>query len=88
MKLVAFYRPNSEHSRQVEEFIHDFVHSDPTRKVELVDVDSPYGVAQCRVYDIIRYPAIVAKGEDGVMLQSWSGELPLMDELGYYAQPV
>lgn len=85
---MVFYRPNSEHSRQVEEFVHDFVRYDPSRTVDLVDVDSPYGVAQCRVYDIIQYPSIVAKGEDGVMLQKWSGSMPLMDELSYYAQPV
>ena len=87
MKLVVFYRPNSEHSRQVEEFVHDFVRAEPDRKVDLVDVDSPYGVAQCELYDIIQYPSIVAKGEDGVLLRSWSGELPLMNELSYYAQP-
>ncbi len=88
MKLVVFYRPNSEHSRQVEEFVHDFIHGNPDRKVDLLDVDTPYGVAQCELYDIVRYPAVVAKGEDGVLLNSWSGELPLMNELSYYAQPV
>jgi len=85
---VVLYRPNSEHSRQVEEFVHDFIRFEPTRTVDLIDVDSPFGVAKCEVYDIVRYPSILALGDDGVLLRSWSGELPLMDELSYYAQPV
>jgi len=89
MKLVVFYRPNSEHARQVEEFVHDFVHGNPERKVDLIDVDTPYGVSQCELYDIVSYPAILAKREDGSILKSWTeGTLPLMDELSYYAQPV
>ena len=66
MKLVVFYRPNSEHSRQVEEFVNDFTRGNPDRKVDLIDVDSPFGVSQCELYDIVRYPAIVAKGIDRV----------------------
>ena len=88
MKLVVFYRPNSEHARQVEEFVHDFVHGNPERKIDLIDVDTPYGVSQCELYDVVRYPTIIAIGDDGVLLNSWSGELPLMNELSYYAQPV
>ena len=88
MKLVVFYRPNSEHSRQVEEFVHDFLRYEPDRKIDLIDVDSPYGVSQCELYDVITYPTVIAKGEDGVLLHSWAGEIPLMNELSYYAQPV
>jgi hypothetical protein len=88
MKVIVLYRPNSEHSRQVEEFVHDFIRYEPDRKVDLIDVDSPYGVSQCQLYDIMSYPAIIAKAEDGTLLRSWAGELPMMDELSYYAQPV
>lgn len=87
MKLTVFYRPNSEHSRAVEEFVHDFVHGNPQRKIDLIDVDSTEGVAQCELYGILSYPSIVAKRDDGSLVKSWNGSLPLMNELSYYAQP-
>lgn len=86
MKAIILYRPNSEHARRVEEFVHDFVHGDPHRKIDLLDVDSPDGVAKCTLYSIIMYPSVVAIRDDGSLLKSWSGELPLMEELSFYTQ--
>ena len=85
MKLLVLYRPQSEHSRKVEEFIHDFtkVHN---KKVESVNIDTREGVAIASLYDIMQYPAVVATSESGSMLQIWTGEqLPLMNELAGYA---
>ncbi len=86
MKVIVLYRPNSEHSRQVDEFVHDFLRVEPSRSVDIVDVDSPDGVAKCELYDIVEYPSVIALNNAGAMLKSWSGSLPLMDELSYYAQ--
>lgn len=84
--MCVLYRPNSEHARHVEEYIRDFIYVQPSRKVELIDVDSKEGIAMAELYDIVQYPTIVAIDESGQLQRSWSGELPLSDELAYYTE--
>ncbi len=86
MKVLILYRPKSEHARQVEEYIHDFVQSEPSRKLDVLDIDSREGVATAELYDINAYPAALALSNDGQMLKFWTGSLPLMNELAFYAQ--
>lgn len=86
MKVVILYRPESEHARSVETFIHDFKARNGSVKLEIVDVDTREGVATASLYDIMRYPAILAMAGDGSLLKHWEGkELPLMDEVASYA---
>lgn len=85
MKVLLLYRPNSEHARMIEEFVHDFtkIHSD--RGITLVSLDTRDGVSTALLYDVMRYPAILALGDDGQLLKEWQGEeLPLMNEVAYY----
>jgi hypothetical protein len=83
MKLVFLYRPNSEHSRDVEQYAKEFKQLYPNQTVELMDVDSVAGVDKARLYDIVEYPAVlVARDDDGSLSNYWTGEpLPLMNEL-------
>jgi len=86
MKVLILYRPNSEHATTVESFVRDFQHQhDIGNKLELVSVDTRDGSATASLYDIWSFPAILALGDDGSMMNMWQGErLPLMDEvLGY-----
>lgn len=84
MKVVVLYRPNSEHGRDVETFIHDF-QDRHQGKLEALNVDSREGNATATLYDVMQYPAILALREDGTLLRSWEGnELPMMDEVAYY----
>ena len=53
--------------------------------VKIVDVDSKEGIALVELYDLTRYPAVLAAAEDGTELKSWVGELPLLSEIGFYA---
>jgi len=54
--------------------------------MEVLDVDSRDGMATASLYDVMRYPAILTLRDDGSVLKSWEGEqLPLMDEVAYYA---
>jgi hypothetical protein len=86
MKLLILYRPKSEEARNVESFIHDFKSRHEEGRLEIVDVDSRDGIATATLYDVMRYPAILALREDGSVLKSWEGDtLPLMDEVAYYA---
>lgn len=55
-------------------------------RIEIVDADSRDGIATAMLYDVMKYPAILALRDDGSVLKSWEGEsLPLMDEVAYYA---
>lgn len=82
-----FYRPNSEHSRVVEDFIRDLQrqHGLESNHLEILDVDSRDGSATASLYDVVAYPAIIATADDGSILKSWDdGQLPLMNEVVGY----
>lgn len=85
MKVLILYRPDSEHGRQVETFIHDYQARHEGGRLEVLNVDSREGDAQASLYDIMQYPAVLALRNDGSVLKIWQGEaLPLMDEIAYY----
>lgn len=86
MKVVILYRPESEHGRQVEEFAREFTRREPSRRIDLISLDTRDGAAMATLYDITQYPAILAMRDDGQLLQWWQGQqLPLMNELAAYA---
>ena len=86
MKLLVLYKEGSEHRRKVEDFIREFRSGHPDAKIETEDVDRREGMAMASLYDVVRYPTVLALRDDGSVLQMWEGEeLPLMDEVGYYA---
>lgn len=87
MKVVVLYRPNSEHSRIIEEFVHDFQHRHQDEKLESLNVDSREGSATASLYDVMQYPAILVLQNDGYLQKIWQGdEMPLMDEVAAYAR--
>ena len=87
MKVVVLYRPNSEHGRLVEEFIHDFQSRHASERLEILNIDSRDGSATASLYDVVRYPAILVLKDDGYVQRSWEGDsLPLMDEVAAYAR--
>lgn len=86
MKVIILYRPDSEHARAVDTFVHDFQMRNGWIKVELLNADEREGIAKAGVYGIMRYPAILVTTDDGQLLNMWEGEtLPLMDEVAAYA---
>ena len=85
MKAVILYHPNSDHARTVEQFAHDFSRQAGAR-IELVSLESRDGAATASLYDITRYPAILALSNAGELLKAWQGPvMPLMNEVAYYA---
>jgi hypothetical protein len=86
VRLLILYRPNSEHSSQVEEFAHDFQRQhDIGKKLELLSLSTRDGAATASLYDIMSYPAILALADDGSVLNAWEGgKLPMMDEVAGY----
>ena len=86
MKLLILYRPNSEHGRLIEEFIHDYQARHQSDRVEVMSLDTREGSATASLYDVVQYPAILVVQTDGYVQKIWQGEqLPLMDEVASYA---
>lgn len=68
----------------VEDYARDFEHQ-RNKKIELTSLDTREGVAMASLYDITRYPALIALRDTGEMLAMWQGEqLPLMNEVAAY----
>ena len=83
--MLILYRRDSERSREVETFVHDFKQRHEASRLEVLEADSREGVAIATLYDVMAYPAILALRDDGTVLHSWEGDmLPLMDEVAYY----
>lgn len=84
MIAKVIYRPNSEHSRIVEEYMHDYLRRTGA-ELEHVNPDDRDGQSLCRAYDIVEYPTIIALSDDGQVQNSWRGlPLPTINELSYY----
>lgn len=87
MKVLILYRPNSEHGRLTEEFIHEYQRRHQSDRLEILNVDSRDGSATASLYDVMQYPAILVVQNDGYVQKVWQGDsLPLMDEVASYAQ--
>jgi len=85
MKVLILYRPNSEHGRTVEEFVHDF-QAKSGSSLEVLNIDTREGSAMATLYDVMQYPAILVLQTDGQIQRAWEGEtLPLIDEIAAYA---
>jgi hypothetical protein len=86
MKVLILYRPNSEHGRVIEEFVHDYQSRHRSDRVEVLNIDSRDGGAIAMLYDIMEYPAILVLRNDGNVQKIWQGKsLPMMDEVASYA---
>jgi hypothetical protein len=86
MKVLVLYRPNSEHGREVEDFIREFQIRHHDERLEVLNIDTRDGSATASLYDVMRYPAILVLQTDGYLQKSWEGDqLPLMDEVISYA---
>ena len=84
MKAVMLYQPNSEDSRNVEEYIRDFERT-RGRSIELISLSTRDGAAIASLYDVVQYPGLLVIREDGQLVTFWQGEkLPLMNEVAGY----
>lgn len=89
MKVVILYKPNSEGSRVVEEFAREFSRRYEDRRLDLVSVDTRDGSATATLYDVMKWPTVLALADDGQIIHEWQGEsMPLMNEVSYYTTTV
>jgi len=87
MKVLVLYRPASEYSRIVEEFVHNLQSRFEQLRLEVLDYDSRDGNATASLYDVMQHPAVLVVQEDGSLQKSWVGDsLPMIDEVVGYAR--
>ncbi len=86
MKAVILYQPNTESETSVLEYVRDF-EKQTSKTLTLVDVDTPDGGEKAQLYDIMRFPALLALNDDGQFIQSWTDrdKWPTFSELSFYA---
>mgnify|MGYP001209359697 CR=1 FL=1 len=84
MKALVLYQPKSEHATTVESYVREFVRR-TNKMLGLIDAESKHGVQLVELYDVVRYPAVLAIADDGQLLNLWLGEpLPLIDDVAAY----
>lgn len=84
MRAVVLYHPISDHAGQVEGYVHDFKRF-KGKEIEKLSLETMEGSELARLYDVVRYPAILVIGPDGRLQKMWQApEMPLMDELDSY----
>lgn len=84
MNVRILYYQDSESARSVDEYIQDY---DRRYNVELqiVDMSTRAGADLAALYDIVRYPALIATDEQGGLAWLWQEEsLPLKTEVRAY----
>jgi hypothetical protein len=86
MRTVILYHPNSEYAGLAEDFKRDYQKRFQAKKIELVSLETVEGSEMAKLYDVVRYPAILVIGPDGALQKLWQDQpWPLFDEVASYA---
>lgn len=86
MKVVIVYKNDSDHARDVLDYLRDFEHQ-TGHVLETLDPEQPDGEQFCRAYDIVEYPTVIALADNSTMQNMWRGlPLPTISEVSYYIQ--
>ncbi len=86
MRIVILYHPNAEFAGMVEDYKRDFERRHQDKKIELISLETVGGAEMAKLYDVVRYPAILAIANDGSLHKLWQDKpFPLMDEVLAYA---
>lgn len=85
MKAVILYHPNQEFGGLAEDFKRDFESRMKGREIELVSLETVEGAEMAKLYDAVRYPAILVITNNGQLQKLWQDRpLPLIDEVAAY----
>lgn len=86
MQVAVVYKYESDHAREVLDYLRDF-ENQTGHKLEEIDPDTAAGAFTCKTYDIVEYPTIIATSNDGQLQNMWRGRpLPTISEVSYYVQ--
>lgn len=86
MRTVILYHPDAEFAGLVQDFKREFEQRHADRQVDLVSLDTTEGSEMARLYDVVRYPAILVIASDGQLQKLWQDRpFPLMDQVAAYS---
>ncbi len=85
MRTVILYHPNSEFAGLAEDYNRDYERRHYGQKIELISLETVEGAEMAKIYDVVRYPAILAVKDDGSLLKFWQDRpWPPLDEVAAY----
>jgi len=84
MRVAVVWKDYTDYSREVIDFLREFQRRTGKELLSL-DPDTREGESFARVYDIVRYPTIIAVADDGKEQKRWMGmPLPMINEVSFY----
>ncbi len=84
MRVVVIYKAESDHAREVTDYLRDFTRQ-TGHVLETMEPDTSEGISFCTTYDIVEYPTVIALSDDGSMQNMWRGQpLPTISEVSFY----
>ena len=85
MKAAVVYKENSDHAREVFDYLRDFERQ-TGKKLEEIDPEKRENIGFVETYDIVEYPTILALTDNGQVINMWRGRpLPTINEVSFYA---
>lgn len=85
MKVAVLYHPKTEQQGIAEDFARDYRARHHGSELELISLETVEGAELAKLYDIVRYPAILVTTDDGRLQKFWQDDIPLIDEVAAYA---
>jgi hypothetical protein len=88
MRTVILYHPNQEFTGLAEDYARDYVRGHKDRQeIELVSLETVQGADTAKLYDVVRYPAILVIADNGSLQSLWQDQpFPLFDEVAAYTR--
>lgn len=84
MRVAVVYRYESDHAREVIDYLRDFSRQ-TGHTIDEIDPDTRDGAHFCRTYDVVEYPTMIAVDTEGRMHHMWRGRpLPTISEVSFY----
>lgn len=84
MRVVVVSKDNTDYARGVTTFVDDFSRQ-TGHALDVIDPESNEGEMFAETYDIVAYPTVIVLSDDGRVQNIWSGRLPTISEVSYYA---
>lgn len=86
MRVVILYRKDSDKYPLVRTFLGDFERQYSDRKIEEIDPDGREGARLVETYKLMETPTVMVLTDTGNVVKQWSGNLPSISEVAYFAR--